>query len=229
MARTEQIEQRGASSEAPRFVLRPMTPADIPQVMDIERESFPSMWPQTAYARELKNRLARYFVLFEAGAQPSALRAPFRLSPWRRVMGRLLRREREPHPTQELIIGIIGLWMMVDELHIVTIAVREAFRRRGAGEALLIAAIDFALANKMDAVTLEYRRSNEAARVLYDKYGFLNVGVRPRYYSDNNEDAIVMTTPPLLSRAQHRLFLQLREEHRRRWGNRYLLSDSLSS
>ena len=44
-----------------------MTTADIPQVMDIERESFPSMWPQTAYSRELRNRLARYFVLVEEG------------------------------------------------------------------------------------------------------------------------------------------------------------------
>ena len=60
-----------------------------------------------------------------------------------------------------------------------------------------------------------------------DKYGFLNVGVRPRYYSDNNEDAVVMTTPPLLSRAQHHLFLRLKEEHLRRWGDRYLLPDRL--
>lgn len=228
MARTEQIERAGASGETSRFVVRPMTPADIPQVMDIERESFPTMWPQTAYARELKNRLARYFVLCEEGKQGAAFEEPSRVSPWRRAMGRFLRKEQEPEPTPELIIGVIGLWMMVDELHIVTIAVRQAFRRQGAGEALLITAIDFALANKMDAVTLEYRRSNEPARALYDKYGFLNVGVRTRYYSDNNEDAIVMTTPPLLSRAQHRLFLRLKEEHRRRWGGRYLLPDSLS-
>ncbi|MDI6857094.1 MAG: ribosomal protein S18-alanine N-acetyltransferase [Dehalococcoidia bacterium] len=227
MARTEQIEQAGAPGETSRFVVRPMTAADIPQAMDIERESFPTMWPQTAYARELKNRLARYFVLCEEGNRGVTAEESARPSPWRRAMGRFLRKEQEPEPTPELIIGVIGLWMMVDELHIVTIAVREAFRRQGAGEALLIAAIDFALANKMDAVTLEYRRSNEPARALYDKYGFLNVGVRTRYYSDNNEDAIVMTTPPLLSRGQHQLFLRLKEEHRRRWGGRYLLPDSL--
>src|SRR4030042_4725450 len=71
MARTEQIDQESVPLGASRFVLRPMTVADLPQGMDIERESFPSMWPPTAYARELKNRLARYFALVEdSGGEP---------------------------------------------------------------------------------------------------------------------------------------------------------------
>jgi hypothetical protein len=88
MARTQQIDRESVPSGASRFVLRPMTAADIPQVMDIERESFPSMWPPTAFARELKNRLARYFVLVEeSGGEPAPEQAPAPTgSPWRRAM-----------------------------------------------------------------------------------------------------------------------------------------------
>jgi ribosomal-protein-alanine N-acetyltransferase len=206
-----------------------MTAADIPQVMDIERESFPSMWPQTAYKRELKNRLARYMVLVEDSADdlpPQGEAAVLVGSPWRRAMRRLLRNEPEPPPTRELIVGLIGLWLMVDQAHIVTIAVREVFRRRGAGELLLIAAIELALANGMDAVTLEYRRSNLAARALYEKYGFLNAGLRRRYYSDTKEDAIIMTTPPLFSRSYQEKYQRLRQDHQERCGHLYSLPDA---
>ncbi len=229
MARTEQIERESVPSGASRFVLRPMTVADIPQVTDIDRESFPTMWPPTAYQRELKNRLARYYVLTEdtgadQPASPDA--ATVRRSPWRRAMRRLLHSEPDPQPTRELIIGVIGLWMMVDQLHIVTIAVRESFRRQGAGEALIQCAVEFAMANEMDAVTLEYRRSNEVARALYLKWGFVEVGMRPRYYSDNNEDAIIMTTPPLAAQTERDLYRRRKREHRERWGDRYRLPDA---
>lgn len=206
-----------------------MTAADIPQVTDIERESFPSVWPHTSYSRELKNRLARYFVLAEESDRaPQPVRSePAKGSPWRRAMRRFFRAEPEPEPTHELIVGMIGLWMMVDELHIVTIAVRPAFRRQGVGALLVIAAVEFALARGMECVTLEYRKSNDVARALYDKFGFMNVGMRARYYSDNNEDAIIMTTPPLASRTFRELYERLYREHKERWGDRYLLPDQI--
>lgn len=229
MARTTQIDQQSTPEEAVRYVVRPMTVADIPQVMDIERESFPSMWPQTAYKRELKNRLARYFVLVEdsSGDRPSPEEAAAPAGgPWRRAVRRILRSQPEPPPTRQLVIGLVGLWLMVDQAHIVTIAVREAFRRRGAGEQLLIATIETALANGMDAVTLEYRRSNLAARALYEKYGFLDVGVQRRYYSDTKEDAVVMTTPPLFSRSYQVEYQRLRLAHQELWGRLYSLPDA---
>jgi ribosomal-protein-alanine N-acetyltransferase len=141
-------------------------------------------------------------------------------------MRRLLRGEPEPPPTRELIIGVVGFWMMVDELHIVTIAVRGTFRRQGVGELLIMCAVEFAMVHGMDAVTLEYRRSNEVARALYEKYGFINAGMRPRYYSDNNEDAVIMTTPPILSRSLQELYWRRKAEHRQRWGDRYRLPES---
>jgi ribosomal-protein-alanine N-acetyltransferase len=95
------------------------------------------------------------------------------------------------------IVAYGGMWLMVDEAHITTFAVHPAWRRRKIGERLLLAFLDLARDRHAREATLEVRLSNLAARRLYEKYGFRPVGLRPRYYSDNNEDALIMTTDPL--------------------------------
>jgi ribosomal-protein-alanine N-acetyltransferase len=97
------------------------------------------------------------------------------------------------------IAGFAGLWLMVDEAHITTFAIAPAWRRNHLGERLLVAILDIALDRQATEATLEVRLSNLPARRLYEKFGFRPVGVRPRYYSDNNEDALIMTTEPLCS------------------------------
>jgi ribosomal-protein-alanine N-acetyltransferase len=99
------------------------------------------------------------------------------------------------------IVAYGGMWLMVDEAHITTFAVHPAWRRQRLGERLLLAFLDFAKDRHAREATLEVRLSNVAARRLYEKYGFRPVGLRPRYYSDNNEDALIMTTDPLDDRA----------------------------
>ena len=99
------------------------------------------------------------------------------------------------------IVGFAGLWVMVDEAHVTTFAVHPRWRRRGVGERLLLALLDIAVARQAREATLEVRLSNMPARRLYEKYGFRPVGIRPRYYSDNGEDALIMTTEPLGSAA----------------------------
>ncbi len=200
---------------AVRCRIRPMTAADIPQVMEIERESFPSMWPQTAYRRELQNRLARYYTAVD----PSTILEPAEETrpSFRSAFDRLLHREPEP-PTRELVLGFAGMWLMVDEAHVVTLAVRESYRRHGIGEWLLITCVEQAQESMQEGVTLEVRRSNDGARLLYEKYGFEAVGIRRRYYSDNGEDAILMTVSGIQSQ-EYRLVLDgLKAEHQRRWG-----------
>lgn len=105
----------------------------------------------------------------------------------------------------EQLVAYGGIWMMVDEAHITTFAVDPAWRRQRIGEALLSALIDLAVARQAREATLEVRLSNVAARRLYEKYGFRPVGVRPRYYSDNGEDALIMTTPTLQGEAMRTL------------------------
>ena len=92
------------------------------------------------------------------------------------------------------VVAYAGMWLMVDEAHITTFAVDPRWRRQRIGERLLLALFDIALARRAREATLEVRLSNLAARRLYEKYGFRPVGLRPRYYSDDNEDALIMTT-----------------------------------
>ena len=91
------------------------------------------------------------------------------------------------------IIGFAGLWLLVDEAHITNIAVREKYRRQGIGETLLIAIIELAGELGANSITLEVRASNSDAQQLYAKYGFVKVGLRHGYYTDNREDAVLMT------------------------------------
>jgi ribosomal-protein-alanine N-acetyltransferase len=104
------------------------------------------------------------------------------------------------------IVAYGGMWLMVDEAHITTFAVHPRWRRQGIGERLLLGFLDLARDRHAREATLEVRLSNLAARRLYEKYGFRPVGLRPRYYSDDNEDALIMTTEPLAeSRVRERI------------------------
>jgi ribosomal-protein-alanine N-acetyltransferase len=186
-----------------------MNSDDIAQVMDIERESFPSMWPQTAYRRELQNKVARYLVVAELRDEPRTITpSPGLWGTLRRIVG------NDGDTSGQRVLGFIGLWLLVGEAHIVTVAVRDSYRRMGIGERLLIAAIDTALEYDQDVLTLEVRKSNDAAQQLYLKYGFDRVGLRKRYYTDNNEDAVLMTTPEISTRAFLGRFEALKQEHR---------------
>ncbi len=95
------------------------------------------------------------------------------------------------------VVGFAGIWLMVDEAHVTTFAIHPAWRHRRLGERLLLALLDLAEDRRASEATLEVRLSNLVARRLYEKYGFRPVGIRPRYYSDNDEDALIMTTLPL--------------------------------
>jgi [ribosomal protein S18]-alanine N-acetyltransferase len=95
------------------------------------------------------------------------------------------------------VVAYGGIWLMVDEAHITTFAVHPGWRRRSIGGRLLLAMLDLARERRAREATLEVRLSNLPARRLYERYGFRPVGLRPGYYSDNHEDALVMTSEPL--------------------------------
>ncbi len=99
----------------------------------------------------------------------------------------------------EETIAYAGLWLMVDEAHVTTFAVLPQWRGRGVGGRLLVALLRLAIDEGARVATLEVRISNIPARQLYQSFGFRPVGVRPRYYSDNGEDALIMTTDALTS------------------------------
>jgi len=90
------------------------------------------------------------------------------------------------------IAAMLVLWLIVDEAHIATIAVHPDFRRQGIGEQILLYALRAAHNEGAQRAFLEVRAGNTAAQAMYKKYGFEVVGVRPGYYKDNNEDALLM-------------------------------------
>ena len=202
------------------YYLRPMEWEDLDQVEEIEREAFPTLTPSTSYRRELKNRRTEYVVCIRRGEW-----TPLPTDPPRRViLNRLLRRfgidlgEPQPPTVRGLMVGFVGLWLIAGEAHIVAIAVREAYRGQGVGELLLQATLEIAAQRQQQTVTLEVRVSNTPAQSLYQKYGFWEVGIRKGYYSDNREDAFIMSTGDLSSEDHQRQFADLRSRFDQRYG-----------
>ncbi len=152
-------------------VIRPMTLDDLPQVLEIDRLSFPIPWPERSYR-------------FELSENPSSTL--------------LVATRQEAGRTS--LAGYIGYWLIVDEVHISTLAVHPRFRRQGIGSELLEAALERAARKGADFATLEVRVSNQAAIDLYHRFGFHVVGRRAKYYRDNDEDALLMTLTGLRGR-----------------------------
>lgn len=101
------------------------------------------------------------------------------------------------NPVTDSILGYSGFWLIQDEAHITTLAVHPDQRRQKIGERLLINNIIEARKLGANWMTLEVRVSNEAAQELYYKYAFRRLGIRPRYYQDNSEDALILWTDRL--------------------------------
>lgn len=90
------------------------------------------------------------------------------------------------------VLAFCNYWRVADEVHILKIATHPDARRIGFGSALLAHMIDFSRRQPCRVVTLEVRRSNEEAQRIYRRFAFRAVGLRPNYYADDNEDALVM-------------------------------------
>jgi|TARA_B100001964_G_scaffold245288_1_gene331276 ribosomal-protein-alanine N-acetyltransferase len=102
---------------------------------------------------------------------------------------------------------------MADEAHVITIVVRKKCRGQGVGELLLIALNELAAKQKAHIITLEVRISNTVAQNLYTKYGFTRVGLRHGYYTDNQEDALLMSTQDITSIVFQKHFAQLKRDY----------------
>lgn len=208
-------------------LLRPMVPEDIPQVLEIEREAFPEIWPPTNFHRELQSRLAACIVALETKpeGEPEASHEednPTGQKRWVSNLKRILLWGKPDGVRGLPILGYLSLWFMVDEAHITSIAVRKDYRRSGIGELLLIGAVELSQLRNARLVTLEVRLSNHSAQALYEKYGFSKVGIRKGYYTDNHEDAIIMTTENIASAGYQASFQRLKRRHSEKWGESIL-------
>ena len=93
---------------------------------------------------------------------------------------------------EEQVVGYIGVWFVLDEAHITTLAIKINYRRQGIAIKLLKRIIKDSREDNINKITLEVRRSNKVAQKLYKKIGFVSIGFVEEYYTDNQEDALLM-------------------------------------
>jgi ribosomal-protein-alanine N-acetyltransferase len=146
-----------ASSDSIQF--RPMTTADMDEIMAIERSAYRFPWSQRFFLQELQVPCARSILAEIDGC----------------------------------IAGYVLFWLLPGYIDIHNVAVHVNFRRRGIARLLLRQVLIQAKAQSVTRVTLEVRKSNLAAKKLYESIGFLMTGIRQGYYSDNGEDALTMS------------------------------------
>ena len=109
------------------------------------------------------------------------------------------------------IAGYMGLWKIIDEAHVTNLAVHPSFRRKGVAKVLLLNALEECYADKIKYLTLEVRASNTPAINLYESFGFKSLGVRKKYYQNNNEDALIMWSENIFSENYKKHYEKLKE------------------
>ena len=140
-----------------------MTEVDLKGVLAIERFSFPIPWNEEMFKSELCLDFAHNFT------------------------GKL-----NSNGNGDILVGYICSWLFHGEAHILNIAVHPDYRRMGLGTHLMRFFYDFCLTMKVKTITLDVRSSNHPAIKMYRKMGFRKLGLRPHYYADNGEDALIM-------------------------------------
>ena len=144
-----------------------MRPDDLEEVMGIERAAFRHPWSPELFRRELEHDWSTILV----GVEPLT---------------------SAPGRGTERIIGFLIYWLVHDEVHVLNVAVGPEHRRKGVARSLMAETEKRAYMASASLMTLEVRRSNQAALDLYREFDYRAVGVRPNYYVDEGEDAIVM-------------------------------------
>lgn len=192
--------KNGLDASPNPYRARYATHHDAYAIDSVIKEAFGATAPKSSAAREMRRKNTTYIVVTKGSQDDNGSEVaddPTATS-WHRRLRSLISEsvgKLEPHHGWRSVVGLVGIWTPVDQAHIMVIASRPSERRQGVGELLTIAAICEAVKIGATNVTLEVRKSNDIAQTLYRKYGFSEIGIRRRYYSDNHEDAVIMATP----------------------------------
>jgi ribosomal-protein-alanine acetyltransferase/2-amino-4-hydroxy-6-hydroxymethyldihydropteridine diphosphokinase len=156
------------------FKLRRIYLDDLDTILKIDAEGFgPKHWTREVFVKELSNPYAIYLLAESKG---------------------LLSKK---------ILGFIGIWIVLDEMHIMTLATASKVQNQKVAQYLLLAAIEIALSSHIRNLSLEVKVDNEAAKHIYEKFGFFKQGSRPKYYADGT-DAILYGTENIQESDQFR-------------------------
>lgn len=151
----------------------PMRRRHLRQVLAIEHDVYPRPWSPGLFAAEIGQRDTRRYLVALAPATSPAGPLAARLAPGK-------------------VVGYAGVLVQVGEAHITTVAVHPRHHRRKVATRLLVELLQQAVELGADAATLEVRVANRGAQRLYAGFGFVPVGVRPGYYAETGEDAVIM-------------------------------------
>jgi [ribosomal protein S18]-alanine N-acetyltransferase len=156
----------------------PATEAMLPDILRLEEACFSAPWTRKMLEAELSgNQFAHFLVAVH----------------------------HEPQgPPVERVVGYHCFWIVFEELRLMNLAVDQSMRRQGIGLALASEAIRMGLAQAATRAMLEVRASNESARTLYQRVGFRQISVRPKYYTKPIEDALIMEMDPLVMPVESR-------------------------
>ena len=110
---------------------------------------------------------------------------------------------------KENCVGYMGIWKISDEAHITNLSEHPDFQNKKLAHRLLLSSIEECYSDKIKYITLEVRASNEKAIHLYEKFGFKSIGLRKKYYQDNNEDALIMWSENIFDKKYKDLYSEL--------------------
>jgi ribosomal-protein-alanine N-acetyltransferase len=156
----------------------PASSADVDRLLGLERESFSVPWTRKMFEAELTG------------------------NPFAHVLAARTAGERQEAERAHEIVGFVCFWVVFDELRVMDLAVDPRVRRQGVAARLVGCALASGLAGGAKRALLEVRSSNSAARRLYERFGFREVGVRARYYTNPVEDAVLMELEPIPKQAE---------------------------
>ena len=103
-------------------------------------------------------------------------------------------------------IGYMGMWRIFDEAHVTNLAVHPEYQGRGIAHLLILASLEQCYKDKIKYMTLEVRKSNERAKHVYESFGFKSLGLRKKYYQDNNEYALIMWTENIFTEKYKKIY-----------------------
>jgi [ribosomal protein S18]-alanine N-acetyltransferase len=154
-----------------RCEILPATMADLPDIVNIEEACFSAPWTRKMLEAELSgNQFAHFLVAKQEAIEPS---------------------------TSASIVGYLCFWIVFEEVRLMNLAVIESMRHRGIARSLVVTALQAGVLQSAARAVLEVRSSNVAAQALYHGLGFQHVSVRPKYYTNPPEDAVLMELEPI--------------------------------
>jgi ribosomal-protein-alanine N-acetyltransferase len=158
------------------WTIEPATPECLSEILRIEEACFSAPWTRKMLEAELSgNPFAHFLVARQEGA----------------------------HASSEVIVGYLCYWIVFEEIRLMNLAVIESMRHRGIAKSLVATALQTGISQAAHRAVLEVRASNHAAQRLYQGFGFSQTAVRPKYYTNPEEDAVLMELDPVVVTGAH--------------------------